>query len=258
MLSMKIYSMFYRLRFIYHRWYRLSSFNTITVFIKVYHCNITSNIKISTNTMISASWKYKHVQREHGYMSEWLLYVKIGVLVILSDKITFFVTKTRQIPQKWGSKRQMKRIPLWQISTLYMLSGKVTQISNKLRWFYIQLDDKYKVELCISYRSNYFVPYLALKSGFGYIHYEYYPITEGLGLCIDLIRATVAVYVIENDVRSNRANDWGLDIKSTPYPYGYDRNTCLRGATCIALLLFPLHSQHSIISIDEFHKCGRS
>ena len=197
MLSMKIYSMFYRLRFIYHRWYRLSSFNTITVFIKVYHCNITSNIKISTNTMISASWKYKHVQRKHGYMSEWLLYVKIGALVILSDKITFFVTKTRRIPQKWGLKRQMKRIPLWQISTLYMLSGKVTQISNKLRWFYIQLDDKYKVELCISYRSNYFVPYLALKSGFGYIHYEYYPITEGLGLCIDLIRATVAVYVIE-------------------------------------------------------------
>ena len=45
MLSMKIYSMFYRFRFIYHRWYRLSSFNTITVFIKVYHCNITSNIK---------------------------------------------------------------------------------------------------------------------------------------------------------------------------------------------------------------------
>ena len=88
-------------------------------------------------------------------------------------KLQFFVTKTRLIPQKWVLKRQMKRIPLWQISTLYMRSEKVTQISNKLRWFYIQLDDKYKVGLCISYRSNYFVPYLALKSGFGYVRYEY-------------------------------------------------------------------------------------
>ena len=63
-----------------------------------------------------------------------------------------------------------------------MFSGKVTQISNKLRWFYIQLHDKYKVGLCISYRINYFVPYLALKSGFGYIHYEYlrYVITRSL------------------------------------------------------------------------------
>ena len=37
-------------------------------------------------------------------MSEWLLYVKIGVLVILSDKITFFCYQDTSDTTKMGFK----------------------------------------------------------------------------------------------------------------------------------------------------------
>ena len=73
-----------------------------------------------------------------------------------------------------------------QMSTLYMFSEKVRQINNNRRWFYIQLDDKYKTGLYkniyISYRSNCFVPNLALKSGFGYLRFVFY--SMGMGPCI--------------------------------------------------------------------------
>ena len=131
------------------------------------------------------------------------------------------------------------KIPLWRISTLYMFSKKVRQIDNNRHWFYIQLDGKYKTRLYMSYRSNYFAPYLVLKSGFRYIYfmgiYFMFLPDQGMGPCI-MCRSTTqnawtlyfAVQMIEkwcaelvrsnkaNEwVRSNRANEWGLALKAT-------------------------------------------